>query len=226
MANTDRRPGKIVCVGRNYAAHARELGNDVPSEPLLFLKPPSSVIENGGAIVLPPESQQVEYEAEIAVVIGKRAHEVSEDEALAYVGGYAPLNDVTARDLQKRDVQFTRAKGYDTFCPVGRTVPADGVDWRSLEVCCRVNGEQRQYGRASEMVFGIPTLIAYISHIMTLEPGDIIATGTPEGVGVLHEGDEVEVELEGMTTVRNRVVRARRDQDDERAEARPTGANA
>jgi 2-keto-4-pentenoate hydratase/2-oxohepta-3-ene-1,7-dioic acid hydratase in catechol pathway len=226
MTNPDRRPGKIVCVGRNYAAHARELGNEVPAEPLLFLKPPSAVIENGGAIVLPPESQQVEHEAEIAVVIGKRARDVAESDAMVYVAGYAPLNDVTARDLQKRDVQFTRAKGFDTFCPIGRTVPADGVDWRTLEICCRVNGEQRQYARAGEMVFGIPALISYISHIMTLEPGDIIATGTPDGVGPLRDGDEVEVELQGMTTVRNRVVRARRDQDEERAQARPTGANA
>ncbi|HEU5210207.1 MAG TPA: fumarylacetoacetate hydrolase family protein [Longimicrobiales bacterium] len=226
MNTTDRRPGKIVCVGRNYAAHARELGNEIPSEPLLFLKPPSSVIENGGAIVLPPESQQVEHEAEIAVVIGKRARDVAEADALAYVAGYAPLNDVTARDLQKRDVQFTRAKGFDTFCPVGRMVPADGVDWRTLAVCCRVNGEQRQEGRASDMVFGIPQLIAYISRIMTLEPGDIIATGTPEGVGPLREGDEVEVELQGMTTVRNRVVRARRDQDEQRVPVHPPGASA
>jgi len=226
MGNLDRRPGKIVCVGRNYAGHARELGNEIPAEPLLFLKPPSAVIENGGAIVLPPESEQVEHEAEIAVVIGQRARDVSEEDALSYVAGYAPLNDVTARDLQKRDVQFTRAKGYDTFCPIGRMVPADGVDWRTLEICCRVNGERRQYGRASDMVFGIPALIAYISRIMTLEPGDVIATGTPEGVGPLREGDEVEVELQGMTTVRNRVVRARRDTDEERAQARPSGAEA
>ncbi len=226
MSTTDRRPGKIVCVGRNYASHARELGNAVPAEPLIFLKPPSSVIENGGAIVLPPESEQVEHEAEIAVVIGKRARDIPEADALSYVAGYAPLNDVTARDLQKRDVQFTRAKGFDTFCPIGRVLPADGVDWRTLEVCCRVNGEQRQYASANDMAFGIPALIAYISRIMTLEPGDIIATGTPEGVGPLRDGDEVEVELVGRSTVRNRVVRARRDQDEERVPVHPPGAHA
>jgi len=226
MSTTDRRPGKIVCIGRNYAGHARELGNEVPAEPLIFLKPPSAVIENGGAIVLPPESEQVEHEAEIAVVIGKRARDIPEADALAYVAGYAPLNDVTARDLQKRDVQFTRAKGFDTFCPIGRVLPAEGVDWRTLEICCRVNGEQRQYASARDMVFGIPALIAYISRIMTLEPGDIIATGTPEGVGPLRDGDEVEVELVGKSTVRNRVVRARRDQDEERVPMHPPGANA
>src|SRR5690606_10722067 len=223
MSTTDRRPGKIVCVGRNYASHARELGNAVPAEPLIFLKPPSSVIENGGAIVLPPESEQVEHEAEIAVVIGKRARDIPEADALSYVAGYAPLNDVTARDLQKRDVQFTRAKGFDTFCPIGRVLPADGVDWRTLEICCRVNGEQRQYASANDMVFEIPALIAYISRIMTLEPGDIIATGTREGVGPLRDGDEVEVELVGRSTVRNRVVRARRDQDGERVPVHQIG---
>ncbi len=225
-ANTDPKPTKIVCVGRNYAAHARELGNDVPAEPLLFLKPPSALVENGGAIVLPPDSQQVEHEAEIAVVIGRRARDVREAEALAFVAGYAPLNDVTARDLQKRDVQFTRAKGFDTFCPLGRVVPAEGVDWRALEIRCRVNGVQRQHGQARDMVFGIPALIAYISRIMTLEPGDVIATGTPEGVGALQDGDDVEVELVGMTTVRNRVVRERTPDEEHRALPRPTGATA
>ncbi len=204
----DAKPSKIVCVGRNYAAHARELGNDVPERPLLFLKPPSAVVENGAAIVLPPDSTRVEHEGEIAVVIGKRTRNVSEAEAAGAIAGYAPLNDVTARDLQKLDVQFARAKGFDTFCPIGRAVPGDGVDWRALEVCCRVNGEERQHGYAHEMIFGIPALIAYISRIMTLEPGDVVATGTPSGVGPLHEGDEVEVELAGMTSVRNRVVRA------------------
>lgn len=225
-ANNDPKPTKIVCVGRNYAAHARELGNDVPAEPLLFLKPPSALVENGGAIVLPPDSQQVEHEAEIAVIIGRRARDVRETDALSYVAGYAPLNDVTARDLQKHDVQFTRAKGFDTFCPLGRVVPADGVDWRALEIRCRVNGAERQHGRAADMVFGIPALIAYISRIMTLEPGDVIATGTPEGVAALHDGDDVEVELVGMTTVRNRVVRERTPDDEQRAQPRPTGATA
>ena len=198
-------PSKIVCIGRNYVAHARELGNPVPERPLLFLKPPSSIIGDGDAIVLPPDSERVEHEGEIGVVIGRRARHVAEAEAMAVVAGYAPLNDVTARDLQKLDVQFTRGKGFDTFCPIGEQVAADGMDWRALELVCRVNGEVRQQGTASDMVFGIPALIAYVSRVMTLEPGDVIATGTPEGVGPLNEGDVVEVELAGQTRVRNPV---------------------
>jgi 2-keto-4-pentenoate hydratase/2-oxohepta-3-ene-1,7-dioic acid hydratase in catechol pathway len=208
MQSTDKPvPTKIVCVGRNYAAHARELGNALPERPLLFLKPPSSLIADGDAIVLPPDSQQVEHEGEIAVVIGRRAHHVSESEALNAVAGFAALNDVTARDLQKLDVQFTRSKGFDTFCPVGALVARSELpDWRALEIACRVNGEVRQQGRASDMAFGIPMLIAYISRIMTLEPGDIIATGTPEGVGPLRAGDTVEVEVSGCPILRNPVV--------------------
>ena len=207
MNLNELRPTKIVCIGRNYAAHARELGNAVPERPLLFLKPPSALIESGGTIVLPPESERVEHEAEIAIVIGRRARDVQAADALEYVAGYAPLNDVTARDLQKLDVQFTRAKGFDTFCPVGRAVPAEGIDWRSLEVRCVVNGTERQHGHARDMVFGVPDLVAYVSRVMTLEPGDLIATGTPEGVGPLEDGDEVEVEIVGMTGVRNLVRR-------------------
>lgn len=204
-AGKTMKPGKIVCVGRNYAAHAKELGNVVPDRPLLFLKPPSALLANGDSILLPPDSQQVEHEGEIAIVIGQRARHVAEAEALACVAGYAPLNDVTARDLQKLDVQFTRAKGYDTFCPVGSTgTPRDG-DWRGLEVRCRVNGEERQHGFAHQMVFGIPALIAYVSRIMTLEPGDLISTGSPEGVGPLRAGDRVEVELVGVSMVVNPV---------------------
>jgi 2-keto-4-pentenoate hydratase/2-oxohepta-3-ene-1,7-dioic acid hydratase in catechol pathway len=216
----DFRPTKIVCVGRNYAAHARELGNAVPERPLLFLKPPSALLENGGAIVLPPDSVRVEHEAEIAVVIGRRARNIPADSALDYIAGCAPLNDVTARDLQKLDVQFTRAKSFDTFCPLGRAVPLGNLAWRELEVCCRVNGVERQRGRADEMVFGIPELVAYISRVMTLEPGDVIATGTPEGVGPLEDGDEVEVEIVGLSSVRNRVVR------DSATEPVPTAAPA
>ena len=193
-------------MGRNYAAHAAELGNQVPERPLLFLKPSSSIIYNGESIVLPLDSQQVEHEAEIGIVISQRARHVSETEALDMVEGFLPLNDVTARDLQKIDVQFTRAKGFDTFCPIGELVPRFKADWRDLEILCRVNGEQRQHGRASNMVFGIPTLLAYITKIMTLEPGDIIATGTPEGVGVLYPGDVVEVELAGLEVLQNPVV--------------------
>lgn len=200
------RPTKIVCVGRNYADHAKELGNDVPERPLLFLKPPSSLLEDGGTIRLPADSERVEHEGEIAVVIGRRAHHVAESEALGCVQGFAALNDVTARDLQRLDVQFTRAKSYDTFCPVGAVAQAGNGDWRRLEVICRVNGQPRQHGRASDMVFGIPALIAYISRVMTLEPGDLIATGTPAGVGPLRPGDEVEVEIPGWSRVRNAVA--------------------
>ncbi|MGH7477844.1 MAG: fumarylacetoacetate hydrolase family protein [Longimicrobiales bacterium] len=199
------KPGKIVCVGRNYVAHARELGNEVPERPLLFLKPPSAVIPDGATIVLPPESSRVEHEAEIGVVIGRRARHIPEADALSVVSAFVPLNDVTARDLQKIDGQWTRAKGYDTFCPIGAPVDAARVQWQDLEVVCRVNGETRQRGRATEMVFGVPALVAYVSRIMTLEAGDVLATGTPEGVGPLRAGDEVEIEVVGHGRVRNRV---------------------
>ncbi len=206
MENTLPRPSKILCVGRNYLAHAKELGNAVPERPLLFLKPPSALIQDGEAIELPPDSERVEHEGEIAVIVGRRAREVSEADALDYVAGFAPLNDVTARDLQRIDDQWARAKGFDTFCPLGVATPAEG-DWRELEVVTRVNGEERQRGRASEMAFSIPFLIAYASRIMTLEAGDVIATGTPEGVGPLRAGDVVEVELVGRAKVRNPVRR-------------------
>ena len=199
------RPSKIVCVGRNYLEHAKELGNEVPERPLIFLKPPSALLGDGGTIVLPAASNQVEHEGEIAVVIGERARNVAAADALRYVAGYAPLNDVTARDLQKSDGQWTRGKGFDTFCPVGAMTPADGIDPATLEVVCRVNGEVRQHGRASDMAFSIPTLIEYISAVMTLEPGDLIATGTPAGVSPLHPGDVVEVEIPGVGIIRNPV---------------------
>lgn len=198
-------PTKVICVGRNYVGHARELGNPVPEYPLIFLKPPSAIIGDGEPIVLPAKSQRVEHEGEIALVIGRRARHVSESEAMACVAGFAPLNDVTARDLQKIDGQWTRAKGFDSFCPVGAVVTADGIDWRALEVVCRVNGEVRQHGRVSEMAFAPPALIAWISRIMTLEPGDLIATGTPEGVGPLRPGDRVEVELPDLSILSNPV---------------------
>ncbi len=199
-------PTKIVCVGRNYAAHASELGNPVPSEPLLFLKPPSAIVRNGEPIVIPPWAGRVDYEGEIGVLIGRRARGVEEEHAWDYVGGILPLNDVTARDLQRKDSQWARAKGFDTFLPVGDPVPVEGLDLLSLEVVTRVNGMERQRGRARDMAFSIPYLLAYISRIMTLEPGDLLATGTPEGVGPLNPGDVVEVEIPGAGAVRNPVV--------------------
>jgi len=203
-------PSKIVCVGRNYAAHARELGNAVPDEPVLFLKPPSAIIGQGQPIRLPAQSRRVEHEAEIGVVLGRRLSRGTEEEAREAVGGIVCANDVTARDLQKSDVQWTRGKGFDTFCPVGpRVMEVDAsFDLRSLKVECRVNGELRQKGFAADMIFGIPALLAYISRIMTLEPGDLVLTGTPEGVGPLVQGDVVEVEIPGVGVLRNTVEQA------------------
>ena len=198
------RPSKIVCVGRNYVAHAKELGNEVPPQPMLFFKPPSALIGPGEPIVLPPTSRQVEYEAEIGVVVGARLRQADEREAEQGIGGFVCLNDVTCRDLQKTDGQWGRAKGYDTFCPVGPSV-ARGLDWRSLEVVGRVNGLERQRAPASDMHFQIPFLVSYISGIMTLEPGDLIATGTPAGVGPLRAGDLVEVEIPGVGILSNPV---------------------
>ncbi len=198
------RPGKIVCIGRNYREHAKELGNEVPAEPLFFLKPPSSVIRDGEPIVLPPQSERVEFEGEIGIVIGTRLTKGSEKEALAAIRGIVAVNDVTARDLQRKDSQWTRAKGFDTFCPIGNAVPAP-EDLASLTIVTRVNGEERQRGSAAEMVFSIPTLLSYVSHVMTLEPGDILATGTPSGVAPLAPGDVVEVEIEGYSSVSNPV---------------------
>jgi 2-keto-4-pentenoate hydratase/2-oxohepta-3-ene-1,7-dioic acid hydratase in catechol pathway len=198
------RPGKIVCVGRNYREHAKELGNDVPVEPLLFLKPSTSIIGTGEKIVLPPFSQQVEYEGEIGVVVGRRLVRAPESETRGSISAIVALNDVTARDLQRRDSQWTRAKGFDTFCPIGNPIaPLD--DLATLTVTTRVNGAIRQQGSAAEMVFPITMLLSYVSYIMTLEPGDILATGTPSGVGKIVEGDEVEVQV-GESTVRNAVT--------------------
>lgn len=204
------RPGKIVCVGRNYVEHAAELGNVVPERPLLFLKPPSAVIGDGEPIVLPPDSRRVEHEGEIGVVIGARLRSCSEADALSAVAGITCVNDVTARDLQKTDGQWTRAKGFDTFCPVGpRVVPlGELAPAEELEVLCRVNGAERQRGHAADMAFGIPQLLAYISAVMTLEPGDLVATGTPAGVGPLAVGDVVEVEIPGVGVLANPVVTA------------------
>lgn len=200
------RPGKIVCVGRNYREHAKELGNEVPKEPLLFLKPPSAVISDGQAIQLPEASTQVEYEGEIGVVVGKRLRRVSPREAAISIRGIVAVNDVTARDLQRREPQWTRAKGFDTFCPTG-TEGAVPADLDSLTVVTRLNGEERQRATAAEMVFPIPDLLAYASRVMTLEPGDLVLTGTPSGVGTLNPGDEVEVEIVGVSRVRNTVTK-------------------
>jgi 2-keto-4-pentenoate hydratase/2-oxohepta-3-ene-1,7-dioic acid hydratase in catechol pathway len=203
------QPSKIVCVGRNYKEHAEELGNTMPTEPLLFLKPASAVIGDGETIELPPQSQRVEHEGELGVVIGRRARRIGEDEdPLAYVLGYTCLNDVTARDLQRRDVQFTRGKSFDTFCPVGPFV-VTGLDPLNLLVETRVDGELRQSARTSAMAFPVPFLLRYISQVMTLEPGDLVATGTPAGVGPLLDGQTVEVSVEGVGTLRNPVRAAR-----------------
>ena len=198
-------PSKIVCVGRNYAAHARELGNDVPKEPLLFLKPPSSLIRSEESIVLPTVSNRVEYEGEIGVVVGERLRKVSPEVARGAIANLCAANDVTARDLQKSDVQFTRAKGFDTFCAIGELGPVPD-ELSSLRVRTLVNGVVRQDGSASDMVFDIPTLVSFISGVMTLEPGDLVLTGTPAGVGTLSAGDMVEVEVVGVSRVSNPVT--------------------
>ncbi len=199
------RPTKILAVGLNYRTHAAEAGYDVPSEPLVFSKPPSSVIGPLEPIVYPVLSQQVDYEGELAVVIGQRARNVPSQKAADFVLGYTCGNDVTARDLQRRDDQWTRAKGFDTFCPLGPCIVTD-LDPAHLAVRTRVNGEIRQDGSTADMVFGVAELIATISQVMTLEPGDVILTGTPSGVGPLQPGDVVEVEIEGIGTLRNPVV--------------------
>jgi 2-keto-4-pentenoate hydratase/2-oxohepta-3-ene-1,7-dioic acid hydratase in catechol pathway len=199
-------PSKVVCVGRNYADHAAEMGDQVPKEPLLFLKPSTSVIGPGDAIRLPPQSTRVEHEAELAVVIGTPgARRVDRAGAARAIFGYTCANDVTARDLQKADVQFTRAKGFDSFCPLGPWI-VTGVDVSDVEVRCEVNEEVRQLGRTKDMVFDVLTLVSYVSHVMTLLPGDVVLTGTPAGVSQLVAGDLVSVSLEGVGTLTNRVL--------------------
>ncbi len=188
---------KIVCVGRNYAAHAKELGNEVPAEPLLFFKPTSSVVGPGRAIVLPPESARVEHEAELAIVVGKRVRRVPRERAMEAVFGYTCACDVSARDLQKKDGQWARAKGFDTFCPLGPWIETE-LDVRDLGVRCLVDGALRQNGRTSNMIFDVATIVAYVSNAFTLEPGDVILTGTPEGVGPLSPGNRVVVAIDGI----------------------------
>ena len=202
------RPTKIVCVGRNYVEHAKELGNEVPKAPLLFLKAPSALIRQDEAIVIPPQSSQVEHEGELAVIIGrtcKRLH--NDDDPFGYVLGYTCLNDVTARDIQRKDVQFTRGKSFDTFCPVGPVIETQ-LDVSDIRVTARVNGVIKQDGRTSQMVFPVDFLIRYISNQMTLVEGDIIATGTPSGVSKMEPGDVCEVEIEGLGVLRNPVEKA------------------
>ena len=198
-------PSKIVCVGRNYAAHAAELGNELPKEPLIFLKPSTSIVGPEEPVMLTRFSQQVEHEGELALVIGRRcSHLRDSDDALSYLLGYTCLNDVTARDLQKTDVQFSRAKGFDTFCPVGPHIETD-LNPTSLQVETRVNGALRQSGKTSLMIYPVPFLVRWISRMMTLLPGDLVATGTPAGVGPLVAGDTVEVAVSGIGVLRNPV---------------------
>lgn len=208
-------PSKIICVGRNYAAHATELGNQVPAHPLLFFKPPSALIGDRVPIVLPAESEQVEFEGEIAFVVGQRARRVPEEAGWDVLSHVLPFNDVTARDLQRTDGQWTRAKGFDTFAPAGRPVPLaqfelqDGaIGDRTFELQTFVNGELRQSGVTTDMAFSVPFLVAWISSVMTLEPGDLVVTGTPSGVAPLSPGDVVEVRIPGVGSVTNPVVAA------------------
>ncbi|HWR17108.1 MAG TPA: fumarylacetoacetate hydrolase family protein [Terriglobales bacterium] len=200
-------PSKIICVGRNYRDHAKELGNEVPTKLLIFSKPPSSVIGPGEVIRRPAISQRVDHEAELGVVIGKRCYKLRDDEDVRpYINGYTCVNDVTARDLQKQDDQWTRAKGFDTFCPVGPVITDELDPWAGVTVECRVNGEVRQHGSTKDFIFPLDQIIRYIANTMTLLPGDVIATGTPAGVSPLLAGDSVEVEVEGIGTLRNSVA--------------------
>ena len=201
------RPSKIVCVGRNYREHAAELGHDVPQEPLLFLKAPSALLSPGGTVVRPKISERMDYEGELGVVIGKRCHQPSADEDVrAYILGYTCVNDVTARDLQNKDGQWSRAKGFDTFCPIGPVV-VDGLDpWAGVGVETRVNGTVRQSGTTLNFIFALDVVLRHIAQAMTLFPGDVIATGTPAGVGPVVAGDVMEVSVEGVGTLRNSVA--------------------
>ncbi len=198
-------PSKIVCVGRNYAEHLKELGNEMPAEPVLFFKPLSALLAPGGTIVRPAVSQRVDFEGELAIVVGREAKDVSADRWRDYVRGFTCANDVTARDLQKKDVQFTRGKGFDTFLPLGPCIET-ALDPSDLRLITRVNGETRQDGRTSQMIFPLGALFAYITAIMTLVPGDVVLTGTPSGVGPLQSGDVVEVEIEGIGVLSNAVA--------------------
>ncbi|HVP63952.1 MAG TPA: fumarylacetoacetate hydrolase family protein [candidate division Zixibacteria bacterium] len=198
---------KVMCVGKNYAAHVKEFDGEVPKEPLIFSKPPSSLLAHGGLIVRPGLSQRVDYEGELAVVIGRTCHRLGENENVRdYILGYTCLNDVTARDLQRKDGQWTRAKGFDTFCPLGPVIQTELDPWAGVKVETRVNGEVRQSGTTKDLTFPLEVVIRHIAQFCTLLPGDVIATGTPEGVGPVVHGDMVEVTVEGIGTLRNAVV--------------------
>jgi 2-keto-4-pentenoate hydratase/2-oxohepta-3-ene-1,7-dioic acid hydratase in catechol pathway len=203
-----QRPGKIIGIGQNYRAHAAEMGKGIPEEPLMFLKPPSAVIDDGMPIERPAGYERVDYEGELGVVIGTRARHVPAERARDVVAGYVCVNDVTVRDLQKKDGQWTRAKGFDSFCPIGPRV-VSGLDPRALRITTRVNGVVKQDSSTSDLIFDVPALIAFVTRHMTLEPGDLISTGTPAGVGNLAVGDVVEVEIEGIGILRNPVIAAR-----------------
>jgi len=201
------RPSKIVCVGRNYREHAAELGHEIPKEPLLFFKPPSALNHPGGAIRRPRASQRTDYEGELGVVIARRCSKLADtDDVRPYILGYTAIDDFTARDLQKTDGQWTRAKGFDTFCPVGPLVTSEIDPWAGISVQTRVNGELKQDGNTRNLIFALDVVLRYISNIMTLEPGDLIATGTPEGVGPVVAGDVVEITVEGVGTLRNPIA--------------------
>ena len=201
-------PTKIVCIGLNYRAHAEEQGKPLPAEPLLFLKAPSALLAPGGDVVLPRQSAQVEFEGELALVIGRRARRVRAAEALAHVLGFTCLDDVSARDIQRREKVYARAKGFDTFCPVGPWLETEVGDPQALAIELRVNGAVRQRGSTSDQIFPVAEVLAFVSEIMTLEPGDLVTTGTPPGVGPLAAGDRVEVEIAGIGTLRHGVVAA------------------
>lgn len=205
------RPGKIICVGLNYAGHAREHGNEIPALPLIFLKPPSAVIGPEETIRLPPQSNRVEHEAELGVVIGLAGRWIQPEAASDHVLGYTAANDVTARDLQRRDGQWTRAKGFDSFCPLGPWIETD-LDPADALITCSVNGQMRQMASTRDLIFPVSQLVAFISSVMTLQPGDVILTGTPAGVGPLAPGDEVTVEVEGLGALTNPVRGEKTDQ--------------
>lgn len=198
-------PTKIVCVGVNYRAHAEEMGHTLPDEPVIFLKPPTAINHANGDILVPEPGMRIDHEAELAIVMGRRAHRVTEDEALDHVLGYTCANDVTARDIQKKDGQWTRAKGFDGFCPLGPWVVTD-IDPSDLKIEALLNGEVVQSSRTSDMVFDVPAVVSFVSRVMTLLPGDVILTGTPSGIGPMRSGDVIEVRIEGIGSLVNRVV--------------------